>query len=169
MFMSRIKIKKNSNNAVATPRLTFTLKFSKNQVQNNMKNIIITISIALTFLLTSCSSKINKDNKEIFGNGEYYSREATIWGHTGRTVVLFRKNEYTKFENTITVRYERKVNGTMITFGEDGGKWTWADSTNRTINVEMPQGITHDYSGIWKFDENFSSVECPTGITLFNH
>ena len=105
---------------------------------------VITIFGAILFASTILTSCGGGSKKETFINDDFYSQEATIFGETGRTEVLFRKNEYTNFENKIKVQNSRKVNGTTIPSGVTEGKWTWADSTNRTINVEMQEGINQD-------------------------
>ncbi len=140
----------------------------KNKLWTKQTRWIVTGIFAVLVVANAGKNNSGSQN-ETFMNNDFYSREATIFGETSRTVVLFRKNEFTNFENKIKIQNERKVNGTTIPSGVTEGKWTWADSTSRTINVELQEGINQDYSGIWKFDENFSSVKCPNGLTLFNH
>ena len=92
----------------------------KNELWTKQTRWIITGIIAV-LILANAGKNNGGLKKETFENHDFYSREATIWGQTGRTVVLFRKNEYTKFENKIKVQNEQKANGTTFSSGETEG------------------------------------------------
>ena len=105
-----------------------------------------------------------------FSNDDFYSSEATAFGQTGRKVIMFRKNEYFNFKNTVTVRDENKFGDTYVPSNSTDGFWEWQDSLKFTIKVNFVDGNNKDCSGIWTFSEDFKSVTIPPySITLFRY
>lgn len=120
--------------------------------------------IAVIIFITACSgNKTNSESESIeskFSNRDFYSREYTVFGKTGKKVILFKKNAHFNFKNYVKLYDEIKVNDTPCQNNPATGTWSWADSLKFTILVNFDSGnsVNTKYSGIWKFSEDFESL-----------
>jgi hypothetical protein len=142
-----------------------------------MKNRIIikhitSAAVAAVFVFIAFGSGDSKGEsfQSKFCNNDFYSSEATIFGQTGRKVIMFRKNEYFNFKNTVTVLDENKFGNTNVPSNQTDGFWEWDDSLKFTIKVKFVDGNNKDCSGIWNFSEDFKTVTIPpNSINLFRY
>ena len=144
----------------------------KQKIKHNSSFLIVALFLILAF----GSEDENRDKnmqlklEDNFCNHDYYSNEVTVFGESGRKEILFRKNEYFKFKNTVTIQDSRDYNGTNIPSNRTDGFWTWEDSIHKTIRVDFKSGNNMNYTGIWKFSDDFKSVSIPPyEITLFRY
>jgi hypothetical protein len=142
--------------------------------------LILSGSILFLFILLAFGSEDSKEDKDKkvvtkaednFCNNEFYSREATIFGSTGRKEVLFYKNEYNKNINEVIVQDGQKSSGgSFLPSNRSEGTWKWADSLKRTIIVKMIKGNNMDCSGTWTFSNDYSSLTIPPSeVMLFKY
>ena len=139
--------------------------------KNNFKHMISSAAVAgfIFIAFGSGDSKVESLQSK-FCNNDFYSSEATVFGQTGRKVIMFRKNEYFNFKNTVTVTDENKFGNTYVPCNSTDGFWEWEDSLKFTIKVKFIDGNNKNCSGIWNFSEDFKSVTIPPySITLFRY
>jgi hypothetical protein len=137
---------------------------------------VLSVTAVAGFIFIAFGSGEDKKNENDanlesrFCNNDFYSQEATVFGETGKKVIMFRKNEYFNFKNTVTIHDETKINNTSIPSNSTEGTWAWADSLNFKILVKFEPGNNKKSEGIWEFSKDFKSLTIPPNeITLFRY